>query len=63
MLRSASWNQAVISRCNVHGTCEVLSAAARSYRRMLELNEHLAESDNARNYREQITGIARGLAC
>ena len=49
--------------CNVHGTCEVLSAAARSYRRMLELNEHLAESDNARNYREQITGIARGLAC
>ena len=48
---------------NVHGTCEHLSAAARSYSRMLELNDHLAESENARNYREQITGIARQLGC
>ena len=48
---------------NVYQTCEYLSAAARSYSRMLELNEHLAESDNARNYREQITGIARQLRC
>ena len=30
---------------------------------MLEINEHLAESDNARNYREQITRIARQLGC
>ena len=48
---------------DVHGTCEFLSAAARSYSRVLEINEHLAESDNAHNYREQITGIARELAC
>ena len=48
---------------NVYQTCEYLSAAARSYSRMLELNEHLAEADNARNYREQITGIARQLRC
>ncbi len=48
---------------NSHQSCEYLSAAARSYNRMLELNEHLAEADNARNYREQITGIARQLGC
>ena len=48
---------------NVHQTCDYLSAAAGSYSRMLELNEHLAESGNARNYREQITGIARQLGC
>ena len=48
---------------NTYHTCEYLSAAARSYSRMLELNEHLAEADNARNYREQITGIARQLGC
>ena len=48
---------------NLYQTCDYLSAAARSYSRMLELNEHLAESDNARNYREQITGIARQLRC
>ena len=48
---------------NIHQTCEYLSAAARSYNRMLELNEHLAEAGNARNYREQITGTARQLGC
>ena len=48
---------------NIHQTCEYLSAAARSYTRMLELNEHLVESGNARNYREQITGFARQLRC
>ena len=48
---------------NIHQTCEYLSAAARSYSRMLDLNEHLVESGNARNYREQITGIARQLGC
>ena len=48
---------------NVYQTCDYLSAAARSYSRMLELNEYLAESNNARNYREQITGIARQLGC
>ena len=48
---------------NVYQTCDYLSAAARSYSRMLEINEYLAESDNARNYREQITGISRQLGC
>ena len=48
---------------NVYQTCEYLTAAAGSYSRMLELNEYLAESDNARYYREQITGIARQLRC
>lgn len=48
---------------NVFQTCDYLTAAAASYSRMLELNEHLAESDNARNYREQITGIVGQLRC
>ena len=48
---------------NRYQTCEYLSAAEQAYGRMLELNEHLAEADNARNYREQITGIARQLRC
>lgn len=48
---------------NLYQTCGYLSAAAGSYGRMLEINQHLAESDNARNYREQITGIARRLGC
>ena len=48
---------------NLYQTCDYLSAAASSYSRMLELNEYLAESDNARNYREQITRIARQLGC
>ena len=48
---------------NVFQTCDYLRAAASSYSRMLELNEYLAESDNARNYREQITGFARQLRC
>ena len=48
---------------NSYQTCDYLTAAARSYSRMLELNEYLAESDNARNYREQITRIARQLGC
>ena len=48
---------------NVYQTCDYLSAAARSDSRMLETNEYLAESDNARNYREQITGISRQLGC
>ncbi len=30
---------------------------------MLDINEYLAETDNARNYREQITGISRQLGC
>ena len=48
---------------NRYRTCEYLSAAEQAYGRMLELNEYLAESDNARDYREQITGIARLLRC
>ena len=48
---------------NVYQTCEYLTAAAGSYGRMLEINEYLAESDNARYYREQITAFARQLRC
>ena len=48
---------------NRHQGCEHLSAAARSYTRMLELGEHLVESDNARYYREQIGAMARQLDC
>ena len=48
---------------NRYQTCDYLSAAAGSYGRMLEINEHLAEADNARNYRAQISGIARQLGC
>ena len=48
---------------NHYQTCEYLRAAAGSYTRMLELNEYLAESDIARNYREQITGIVNQLGC
>ena len=48
---------------NLYQTCGYLSAAAGSYSRMLEINGYLAESDNARNYREQITGISRQLGC
>ena len=48
---------------NVYQTCDYLRAAAGNYTRMLELNEYLAESDNARNYREQITGFANQLGC
>ena len=48
---------------NLYPTCEYLTAAARSYDRMLSISEHLAESGNARNYLEQITGIVRQLRC
>ena len=48
---------------NQYQTCDYLRASARSYTRMLEINEHIAEAQNARSYREQITGIARQLGC
>ena len=48
---------------NADQTCEHLSAAARSYTRMLELSEHLVEAGNARYYREQIGAMARLLSC
>lgn len=48
---------------NLYPSCEYLIAAARSYDRMLSLNEFLAESGNARNYLEQITGILPRLGC
>ena len=48
---------------NLHPSCDYLVAAARSYDRMLSLNEFLAESGNARNYLEQITGILPRLGC
>ena len=44
-------------------TCEYLTAAARSYSRMIDINPDLAWSDNARFYLEQITGIAPQLGC
>ena len=42
---------------NLHQECGYLRAAARSYGRMIEINEFLAESDNARNYLEQIARV------
>ena len=48
---------------NLYPTCDYLTAAGRSYSRMLEINTDLVESDEARNYVEQITGIARRLDC
>lgn len=48
---------------NLYRSCDYLTAAARSYDRMLSINEHLAESDNARNYLEQITGILPRIRC
>ena len=48
---------------NLYPSCDYLVAAARSYDRMLSLNEFLAESGNARNYLEQITGILPQLGC
>ena len=48
---------------NLDQRCDYLVAAARSYDRMLSLNEFLAESGNARNYLEQITGILPRLGC
>ena len=48
---------------NVYQSCDHLSAAASNYARMIEINEDLAESDNARNYLEQITRIAPQLGC
>ena len=47
----------------VYQSCEYPAAAAGSYGRMLEINEYLAESDNAYRHREPITGIARRLRC
>ncbi len=48
---------------NLYRSCDYLTAAARSYDRMLSINEYLAESGNARNYLEQITGILPRLRC
>ena len=48
---------------NRYQTCDYLTAAARSYGRMLEINADLLESDNARYYLEQITDIAPQLGC
>ena len=48
---------------NLYRTCDYLTAAARSYSRMIDINPDLAESDNARFYLEQITGIAPRLGC
>ena len=48
---------------NLHLECDYLTAAARSYRRMIEINPDLIESDNARYYLEQITAVVPRLGC
>ena len=45
---------------NLYQTCDYLTAAARSYSRTIEINPDLVESNNARFYLEQITGLALG---
>ena len=48
---------------NVRGSCAYLSAARISYAKMIEINPHLDESNNARNYMAQINGILPQLNC
>ena len=43
--------------------CDYLTAAARSYSRMIEINSDLSESDHARYYLEQITRITPQVGC
>ena len=48
---------------NVRQTCSYLKDARSSYARMLELNPHLDESRNAKNYVGQIDGFLPQLKC
>jgi tetratricopeptide (TPR) repeat protein len=48
---------------NDHQECEYLTSAAESYNRMLGINDAIAEARNAKNYLEQIAGIARKVPC
>lgn len=48
---------------NARQSCSYLKDARSSYARMLEINPHLAESKNARNYVGQIDGILPQAKC
>lgn len=48
---------------NEHQSCSYLKDARTSYAKMLEINPHLAESNNARNYVGQIDGFLPQLKC
>jgi len=48
---------------NAKQTCSYLKDARSSYARMLELNPHLDESRNARNYVGQIDGLLPQVKC
>lgn len=48
---------------NVKQSCSYLKEARSSYARMLELNPHLDESRNARNYVGQIDGLLPQVKC
>lgn len=48
---------------NAYQGCEYLTSAADSYKRMLRINDAIAEAKNAKNYLEQIAGIARKVPC
>ena len=48
---------------NLYPECGYLTAAARSYGRMIEINEALVESGNARNYLQQINRILPRIGC
>jgi tetratricopeptide (TPR) repeat protein len=48
---------------NVRQSCDYLKDARSSYARMLEINPHLDESKNARNYVGQIDGLLPRAGC
>ena len=48
---------------NLHLECDYLTVAARSYRRMIEINPGLVESEKAENYLAQIARVAPRLGC
>jgi tetratricopeptide (TPR) repeat protein/uncharacterized caspase-like protein len=48
---------------NARQSCDYLKAARSSYAKMLEINPHLDESNNARNYVGQIDGLLPQAGC
>lgn len=48
---------------NARQSCDYLTAARDSYRKMIAINPHLDESRNARNYLDQIDGILPRSGC
>ena len=48
---------------NAHQACGYLKDARSSYAKMLEINPHLDESQNARNYVGQIDGLLPQAKC